>query len=97
MHHRGPDSRCSFCGKSQREVRKLAAGPMVFICDACVDLPARLLRNPPAPLVGDRDCSFCGKSSKVVEHVIVEANGACAICNECFGSCEGIIREALAQ
>jgi ATP-dependent Clp protease ATP-binding subunit ClpX len=29
---------CSFCAKSQREVRKLIAGPTVFICDACVEL-----------------------------------------------------------
>lgn len=29
---------CSFCGKSQREVRKLIAGPTVYICDECVDL-----------------------------------------------------------
>ena len=29
---------CSFCGKSQHEVRKLIAGPSVFICDECVDL-----------------------------------------------------------
>jgi ClpX C4-type zinc finger len=29
---------CSFCGKSQHEVRKLIAGPAVFICDECVDL-----------------------------------------------------------
>ena len=27
---------CSFCGKSQREVRKLIAGPTVYICDECV-------------------------------------------------------------
>ncbi len=32
------DLRCSFCGKSQREVRKLIAGPSVYICDECVDL-----------------------------------------------------------
>jgi ATP-dependent Clp protease ATP-binding subunit ClpX len=30
--------RCSFCGKSQREVKKLIAGPTVFICDECVDI-----------------------------------------------------------
>src|SRR3989344_2484371 len=36
---RGSDSlTCSFCGKSQSEVRKLIAGPMVYICDACVEL-----------------------------------------------------------
>jgi ClpX C4-type zinc finger protein/glyoxalase superfamily protein len=29
---------CSFCGKSQHEVRKLVAGPAVYICDECVDL-----------------------------------------------------------
>jgi len=29
---------CSFCGKSQHEVRKLVAGPTVYICDECVDL-----------------------------------------------------------
>ncbi len=29
---------CSFCGKSQREVRKLIAGPSVYICDECIDL-----------------------------------------------------------
>ncbi len=34
----GKDLRCSFCGKSQREVRKLIAGPSVYICDECVEL-----------------------------------------------------------
>src|SRR5947209_20235308 len=29
---------CTFCGKSQHEVRKLIAGPTVFICDECVEL-----------------------------------------------------------
>jgi len=29
---------CSFCGKSQHEVRKLIAGPTVFICEECVEL-----------------------------------------------------------
>src|SRR5277367_4582072 len=29
---------CSFCGKSQEEVRKLIAGPSVYICDECIDL-----------------------------------------------------------
>src|SRR5210317_509071 len=33
---------CSFCGKSQHEVRKLIAGPTVFICDECVELCAVL-------------------------------------------------------
>jgi len=29
---------CSFCGKSQEEVRKLIAGPQVYVCDECVEL-----------------------------------------------------------
>ena len=29
---------CSFCGKSQHDVRKLVAGPRVFICDECIDI-----------------------------------------------------------
>ena len=29
---------CSFCGKSQDEVRKLIAGPTVYICDECIEL-----------------------------------------------------------
>lgn len=36
---------CSFCGKSQHEVRKLIAGPTVFICDECVDLCTDILRR----------------------------------------------------
>ena len=30
--------KCSFCGKSQNDVRKLIAGPTVYICDECIDL-----------------------------------------------------------
>lgn len=36
---------CSFCGKSQEEVRKLIAGPSVYICDECVDLCNDILRE----------------------------------------------------
>src|SRR3972149_575865 len=32
------DTRCSFCGKSRNEVKKIIAGPTVFICNECVDL-----------------------------------------------------------
>ncbi|MDJ0808309.1 MAG: AAA family ATPase, partial [Gammaproteobacteria bacterium] len=36
---------CSFCGKSQHEVRKLIAGPSVFICDECVELCNDIIRE----------------------------------------------------
>ncbi|MEM7762898.1 MAG: ATP-dependent Clp protease ATP-binding subunit ClpX [Pseudomonadota bacterium] len=45
---KGDDSKllyCSFCGKSQHEVRKLIAGPSVFICDECVELCNDIIRE----------------------------------------------------
>jgi hypothetical protein len=55
------DLRCSFCNKAQSEVRKLIAGPTVFICDECVDVCRDIIANdnrmqasddvePPLPL-----------------------------------------------
>ena len=35
--------KCSFCGKSQDQVRKLIAGPGVYICDECIDLCNEIL------------------------------------------------------
>lgn len=47
--HSSTDSKgtlyCSFCGKSQHEVKKLIAGPTVFICDECVDLCTDIIRE----------------------------------------------------
>ena len=40
---------CSFCLKPQTEVRRLVAGPGVFICDGCVALCAQLMDGPPTP------------------------------------------------
>ena len=39
---------CSFCGKSQHEVKKLIAGPSVFICDECIDLCNDIIRDEQA-------------------------------------------------
>ena len=47
---------CSFCGKSQHEVRKLIAGPTVFICDECVELCMDIIREEnKTTLVKNRD------------------------------------------
>ena len=48
---------CSFCGKSQHEVRKLIAGPSVFICDECIELCNDIIREE---IQGDKG----GKSAK---------------------------------
>ena len=56
---KGPDGKilyCSFCGKSQHEVRKLIAGPSVYICDECVELCNDIIREELEDSgVGDRD------------------------------------------
>src|SRR6202161_907517 len=57
---KSPDSKntlyCSFCGKSQHEVRKLIAGPTVFICDECVALCMDIIREEnKSSLVKSRD------------------------------------------
>ena len=57
---KGGDSKntlyCSFCGKSQHEVRKLIAGPTVFICDECVELCMDIIREEhKTTLVKSRD------------------------------------------
>lgn len=45
---------CSFCGKSQHEVRKLIAGPSVYICDECVDLCNDIIREEIRDIGGTR-------------------------------------------
>jgi ATP-dependent Clp protease ATP-binding subunit ClpX len=40
---------CSFCGKGQDEVRKLVAGPMVYICDECIELCNDIVAEEPGP------------------------------------------------
>lgn len=44
---------CSFCGKSQHEVKKLIAGPSVFVCDECVDLCNDIIREEMQELSAD--------------------------------------------
>ncbi|MGZ3954594.1 MAG: ATP-dependent Clp protease ATP-binding subunit ClpX [Flavisolibacter sp.] len=47
---------CSFCGKSQHEVRKLIAGPSVYVCDECVDLCNDIIKDE----LQDDSSSLCG-------------------------------------
>ena len=74
---------CSFCGKQQNEVRKLIAGPGVYICDRCIDLAVDVITsgraartalgamdNVPEEQSGVR-CNFCGKDRGQVERVAI--------------------------
>ena len=58
---------CSFCGKSQHEVRKLIAGPTVFICDECVELCMDIIREESkSALVKSKDCVVSPKEIRKV-------------------------------
>ncbi|MCP3663920.1 MAG: ATP-dependent Clp protease ATP-binding subunit ClpX [Gammaproteobacteria bacterium] len=59
--NRGDDGKllyCSFCGKSQHEVRKLIAGPSVFICDECVELCNDIIREEMQEGISDADSTL---------------------------------------
>jgi len=60
---------CSFCGKSQHEVRKLIAGPSVFICDECVDLCNDIITDEM------QDQADTGESALPKPHEINELKG----------------------
>ena len=48
--------KCSFCGKSQKQVKKLIAGPGVYICDECIDLCNEIIEEElAAPVSFDPD------------------------------------------
>jgi hypothetical protein len=76
---------CTFCGKHQKQVTKLIAGPGVYICDRCVDL-AKVVVSDGEPVTteiaeltagpGDEprtQCSFCGKRRDQVASLIVSS------------------------
>jgi ATP-dependent Clp protease ATP-binding subunit ClpX len=102
------DSRlaCSFCGMSQRQVKKLIAGPGVYVCDGCMRrihtvfaAPEQTASTPTATIrqVGDEDraeqCSFCGKPRGRVGSMA--SAGEVRMCNECLALCDEIISEEL--
>jgi ATP-dependent Clp protease ATP-binding subunit ClpX len=56
---------CSFCGKSQHEVRKLIAGPSVFVCDECVDLCNDIIREE----IQEKDSESGSKKLPIPEEI----------------------------
>jgi ATP-dependent Clp protease ATP-binding subunit ClpX len=61
---------CSFCGKSQHEVRKLIAGPSVFICDECVDLCNDIIREEVQGAKGGKDSGESLPTPKEIAEVL---------------------------
>lgn len=60
---------CSFCGKSQHEVRKLIAGPSVYICDECVDLCNDIIREEIKEVAPNRECSVLSTPHEIRNHL----------------------------
>ncbi|ODP97717.1 MULTISPECIES: ATP-dependent protease ATP-binding subunit ClpX [Salinivibrio] len=60
---------CSFCGKSQHEVRKLIAGPSVYICDECVDLCNDIIREEIKEVMPKREGDTLPAPSEIRAHL----------------------------
>lgn len=97
---------CSFCGNNQKQVKKLIAGPGVYICELCISgahaviaEPARTVSTPIATIqqvsdeAGSEQCSFCGKPRHQVAAMTSTADAR--ICNECLELCDEILDEEL--
>jgi ATP-dependent protease Clp ATPase subunit len=95
---------CSFCGKHQKQVKKLIAGPQAYICDGCVSRahaviaePGRTASTPIATIqmandeAGTEQCSFCGKRRDQV--AAMASAGDRRICVECLELCDEILSE----
>jgi ATP-dependent protease Clp ATPase subunit len=98
---------CSFCGKTQKQVKKLiagVAGPDAYICDGCASRAHAVIAEPgrtaPTPIAtiqvaidaaGAEQCSFCGKRRDQV--AAMASAGDRRICDECLELCDGILNE----
>lgn len=60
---------CSFCGKSQHEVRKLIAGPSVYICDECVDLCNDIVQEEVHNIAPDLECTELPTPHKIRQNL----------------------------
>jgi ATP-dependent protease Clp ATPase subunit len=95
---------CSFCGRDQKQLKKLIVGPDARICDRCLgrvhtvlaaagqtaSTPIATIR-PVDDEAHDGRCSFCGKGRYQVE--AMAAAGDAWICNECLDLCDEIVSE----
>ncbi len=101
--------RCSFCNKSQRQVRKIVAGPNVQICDECIDICVDILAEdrkdapatPPDPVdnastspsLAAAPCALCHMTTPG-EHLIAVDRRRGALCPGCIGAIEAAVAVA---
>jgi ATP-dependent protease Clp ATPase subunit len=102
----GDSLSCSFCGKTQKQVKKLLAGivgPRAFICNDCVSRAHAVIADPgltaPTPIAtiqmvnnaGAEQCSFCGKRRDQVPAIASTSDRR--ICGECLALCDQRLSE----
>ncbi len=81
--------KCSFCGKSNRQVNRLIAGQNAAICDACVEKCLEASTNDKENNL-DKKCSFCGRYANESNKVIAGKDGY--ICEYCIKICDEMIK-----
>jgi len=79
--------RCSFCNKSQDEVRKLIAGPKVHICEECVDLCIDILKEELSKK--PQDCLLCGLTKEMQQMTRILGRGS--ICSTCLDEIRAVL------
>ena len=68
---------CSFCGKNQKEVTKLIAGPAVYICDECIQLCSEIIQEENEQEIGDQEQPFIPKEIKeMLDDYVIEQDTA---------------------
>lgn len=68
---------CSFCGKNQKEVKKLIAGPAVYICDECIQLCSEIIEEEDGKVTGDTEITFVPKEIKsMLDDYVIEQETA---------------------
>lgn len=95
--------RCSFCNKRQNEVRKLIAGPKVFICDECVDVcvdivaddsrfqepvGAQAEKTPIAPPRRRQSVESCSLCGRTAAMNVLAVAGRGVLCGDCADAVE---------
>jgi len=80
-----PDSeilRCSFCGKGREDVRKLIAGPTVFICNECVEVCLDILADDSTPDADSQDSTESQRLRVKAAAIFPDRSVTCSVCGK---------------
>ena len=106
-----PPLRCSFCNETDKDGRKLIAGPAVFICDECVDVCVQIIADDPRHQAYQRDSAKSQRARAMAATlprncVVCSLCGQPALSNEVLaihdrgvicGGCADAVEDALAE